>query len=493
MRQGRIWLVAGGRRGYSGAMTALDPDICRRARLSRDPRFDGEFFLAVTTTGIYCRPVCPARPPREENVRYYRSAAEAAQAGFRPCLRCRPESAPLSPAWLGTDTTVRRAVSLIHEGYLNSHSSAELASRLGVGERYLRKLFQQKLGVSPGAVASTQRLHFAQKLLLETDLSMTDVAYASGFGSLRRFNSATRETFGCAAGELRRRPRPVRTGAGISLALGFRPPYDADQVLSLFRRHAVCGIESVTANTWNRSLRTSRGAAAVSVSAGRDCLELTIRLSDNRDLMALVALVRRMFDADAQPDDIGECLADDPLLAPHLENRPGVRSPVFASPFEACVRGVLGQQVSTTAARTLCADIVATADSRADLDGETVLLFPTPRQLLAVPDTALRMPRSRRDTLRRVCEYFEECSQLPGEQLLDGLANLRGIGPWTLDMVAMRGLGDPDRFPASDLGLVKVAAAGGIDNRRWLQERSERWRPWRSYAANLLWRNLGNG
>ncbi len=470
-------------------MNALDPTVCRRARLSRDPRFDGEFFLAVVTTGIYCRPVCPARPPREENVRYYRSAAEAAQAGFRPCLRCRPESAPWSPAWLGTDTTVRRALELIQAGFLNGHSLAQLADKLGIGERYLRKLFDQKLGVSPNAVAQTQRLHFAQKLILETDLSMTDVAFAAGYSSLRRFNSATRENFGCAASELRRRKQPRGRGPGIHLSLSARPPYDAASVLALFERHAVAGLEQVEAGCWRRALHTERGAALIEVRPGPRGIELVARLSDNRDLMPLIAQLRRMFDLDAQPLEIEDCLTQDPLLAPLATARPGVRSPVFASPFESCVRAILGQQVSTVAARTLCSAIVNAADCQAELDGEPIRVFPSPEALLAVPDTVLKMPGGRRQTLRAVCELFLD-KPAPSE-LLAALGTLRGVGPWTLDLVAMRGLGDPDRFPVSDLGLLR--AVGGSEDRKALLARSEHWQPWRSYAANLLWRSLGNG
>ncbi len=472
-------------------MNALDPTVCRRARLARDPRFDGVFFLGVVTTGIYCRPVCPARPPREENVRYYRSAAEAAQAGFRPCLRCRPESAPWSPAWLGTDTTVRRALELIHAGFLNGHSLAQLAERLGIGERYLRKLFDQKLGVSPNAVAQTQRLHFAQKLILETHLSMTEVAFAAGYSSLRRFNSATRANFGCAAGDLRRRKQPRGQGPGIHLKLSARPPYAAEDVLALFARHAVAGLERVEDGCWHRALRTERGAALASVSPGADGISLTLRMTDNRDLMPVIARLRRMFDLDAQPTEIEDCLSADPLLAPLIEQQPGVRSPVFASAFESCVRSILGQQVSTVAARGLCAAIVAAAGCRAEVDGESVQLFPTPAALLAVPDSVLKMPGSRRQTLRAVCELF--AADPAPVDLLEDLGALRGVGPWTLDLVAMRGLGDPDRFPASDLGLVKAAASGGVEDRKLLLARSEHWQPWRSYAANLLWRSLGNG
>lgn len=476
-------------------MTELDPTICRRARLARDHRFDGEFFLAVKTTGIYCRPVCPARPPRESNVSYFRSAAEAAHAGYRPCLRCRPESAPMSPAWMGTDTTLKRALDLIHEGYLNDHTVGRLAARLGVGERYLRKLFQQKLGVAPTTVAQTQRLHFAQKLLLETELSITQVAFASGFGSLRRFNSATRSAFGCAPGELRRR-RVGSGGEGITLSLTYRPPYDWEGVLGLFARHAVAGIESVNANTYQRQLRTVHGAAVIAVKTARTrdrhCLELQLRLTDNRDLMPLVAQVRRMFDLDAQPTDIASCLTADPLLLPLLDRYPGIRSPTVASPFESSVRAILGQQVSTQAARRMCAEIVAAADERHDIGGESLQLFPSPRGLAELPDTVLRMPGSRRNTLRAVCEFFDGADAADSDAVLTGLAQIKGIGPWTVALVSMRGYGRPDHFPDSDLGLVK-AAESLSGSPAPLRTRSYNWQPWRSYAANLLWRSLNHG
>ena len=468
-------------------MHALDPTVCRRARLARDRRFDGEFFLAVITTGIYCRPVCPARPPREENVRYFRSAAEAAQAGFRPCLRCRPESAPWSPAWLGTDTTVRRALALIMEGFLNQAPLSALADRLGVGERYLRKLFQQKLGVSPTAVAQTQRLHLAQKLVLETELPMTDVAFAAGFSSLRRFNSATREAFGCAPGELRRAPRKA-PGSGLALSLTFRPPYDWQGVHALFSRHAVEGLDSVNDGSWTRALRTPGGAAVVTIrQGGSDHLLAELKLSDNRELMIVIAQLRRMFDLDAQPQDISEGLATDPALAPLLHEHPGLRSPVFATPFESCIRAVVGQQISTVAARTQLGSLVAAVGSQAEIEGRPTTLFPTPGEFLEIDDEVFRMPRSRRQTLRAVAELFAA-----GEPDQEALAAVRGIGPWTLDLVAMRGHGDPDRFPVSDLGLVKAAEAQGI-TRRELPARSQHWQPWRSYAANLLWRSLSHG
>ena len=281
-------------------MQTLDPTICRKARLSRDPRFDGQFFLAVTSTGIYCRPICPARPPRERNVRYYRTAAEAAQSGYRPCLRCRPESAPDSPAWRGTSTTVQRALCLIGEGALNEQSMGDLSARLGVGERYLRKLFQQQLGVSPSAVAQTQRVHFAQKLLLETQLPISDIAWASGFGSLRRFNAASQQRFGCSPGQLRRKnQRRKLPGGSIELQLSYRPPYDWEGVLAFFQRHALNGIESVEAGCYRRNLQKLRmgedqGQVRVRQHPRKHALTLELDLPDPGQLMWVTARIRRM-------------------------------------------------------------------------------------------------------------------------------------------------------------------------------------------------------
>ena len=473
-------------------MQQIDPHICRQARLSRDPRFDGEFFLAVTTTGIYCRPVCPARPPREQNVRYFRTAAEASQEGFRPCLRCRPESAPLSPAWQGTATTVGRALQLINEGYLNSNSLSRLADRLGVGERYLRKLFEAQLGASPNTVAQTQRLHFAQKLLLETSLPVTDIAFASGFGSVRRFNSATRENFGCAAGELRRKRTAPGKQAGIELELSYRPPYDWEGVLGFFGRHAVEGIESVSDGCYQRMLRTDSGPAHIKVSQHRNknALQLQLTMADSRDLMPVVATVRRMFDLDAQPEEIAEHLAGDKALRPLLRKWPGIRSPVVPSVFESAIRAILGQQVSIQAARRLCANLAQASDSYLVQDGEHIPVFPLPQQLLALPDDLFPMPRTRRNTLRAVCEYFSSGAEGDMDTVLAELLALPGVGPWTTTMLGMRGFGDPDRFPLTDLGILKAARALEELDKPELLNRIDSWRPWRSYAANLLWRTL---
>ena len=466
----------------TGNAIALDPEACRRARLARDPRFDGEFFLAVRTTGIYCRPVCPARAPSECNVTYFRSAAQAAGAGYRPCLRCRPESAPDSPAWVGTSTTVRRALGLIREGALNDGRLGALAARLGVGERYLRKLFQRELGASPRDVALNQRLLFARKLLAETGMPITDVAFAAGFGSVRRFNSAVREQFRATPGELRARRKPGDGNAVIRLQLHYRPPYDWAGVIGFFRRHAVAGVETVGDDSYQRTITAGgRGTIRVSPLPGRNALQLALELPDHSQLMPVVARVRRMFDLDANPAVVHAALAADHQLAPLLERYPGIRSPLHWTPFEAAVRAIVGQQVSTLAARTTCSNLAAAAA----VPGESPT-FPPASALAALDAGHFPMPGRRRDALQTLCRAYagrEEALDL------EALATFRGVGPWTLAMVALRGFGDPDIFPAGDLGLERAWQAlspGPLP----LHSSAAGWRPWRAYAASLLWRSL---
>jgi AraC family transcriptional regulator of adaptative response / DNA-3-methyladenine glycosylase II len=477
-------------------MQELDPATCRKARLSRDPRFDGQFFLAVTSTGIYCRPICPARPPRESNVRYFRTAAEAAHSGFRPCLRCRPESAPDSPAWAGTSTTVQRALRLIGEGALNEQTTAQLSARLGVGERYLRKLFQQQIGVSPSVVAQTQRVHFAQKLLLETSLPVSDIAFASGFGSLRRFNAACLEKFGCSTSALRGRARAARTtGGGILLQLSYRPPYDWEGTLGFFQRHAIEGIESADTDCYQRNLYLDGeyGRIRVRPHPRKNALELELDLPNPAQLMRVVARVRRMFDLDANPADIGASLGQQALLKPLLKSFPGVRSPSHWSLFESSVRAVVGQQVSVAAARGVCSRLARACSDQDDDAGTHMLTFPRPDALLQLADAELPMPGSRKRTLRSVCTYFNTPPGPGDDDPREALLAVPGIGPWTVAMLGMRGLGDPDVFPSGDLGLLRAAqsTAGHEDlNQRQLVKQMQSCKPWRSYAANLLWRSL---
>ncbi|MEH6636028.1 MAG: AlkA N-terminal domain-containing protein [Halioglobus sp.] len=469
--------------GDSALPTELDPETCRRARLSRDPRFDGEFFLGVRTTGIYCRPICPARSPAEKNVSYYHSSIQAAQAGYRPCLRCRPESAPDSPAWKGTSTTVQRALQLIKQGALNDGSLQDLAARLGIGERYLRKLFERELGASPQAVALNQRLLFAKKLLAETSLPIIDVAFAAGFGSVRRFNSAVRSQFNLTPGDLRTRRAASATQGGMRLQLQYRPPYDWAGIISFFSRHAIAGAETVTPDSYQKNLQLNGLPASIRVSPlrGKHALQLELQLADHSLLMPVVARVRRMFDLDANPGMIRDTLGQDPLLAPLLNDGADIRAPGHWSLFESSIRAIVGQQVSTVAARSICGRLAATTSA----DPQHIV-FPTAAAIAALDDSHFPMPGRRRDTLRSLCTQF---SGREDELDLTALAALKGVGPWTVAMVAMRGSGDPDIFPPKDLGLVNAwKTLSGEDTP--LQDHSIHWRPWRAYAANLLWRSL---
>lgn len=465
----------------------LDPEACRRARQARDPRFDGEFFVAVTSTGIYCRPVCPARLPAERNVRYFRLAAQAAQSGFRPCLRCRPETAPGSPAWLGSSATVQRALRLIQGGALDDGGSvAGLAARLGIGPRYLLKLFRRELGVSPSDVVQHQRLLLARHLIVESALPLTDIAFAAGFGSVRRFNSAVRASFGVAPGEMRRRRGTRSSGStssrgggsdsGMALTLRYRPPYDWPGVLAFFARHAVAGLEAVEDGVYRRRLPEG-GTLCVRDLPGAAALRVSFDLPRPRPLQPLVSGLRRMFDLDANPEAVAGALGADPLLAPLLARFPGLRCPGHFGVWEAAVRAVVGQQISTRAAARICAGFSARCG-----DG-----FPPAAALAALPDDAFPMPARRRETLRGLAQRHaaEGDDGLAG----DALAALPGIGPWTCAMVDLRGRGLPDAFPATDLGVLQAWEKLGL-SRRELTARAGHWSPFRGYAASLLWRSL---
>ncbi|MEH6611500.1 MAG: AlkA N-terminal domain-containing protein [Halioglobus sp.] len=466
------------------ATIELDREICRQARLSRDRRFDGEFFLAVSTTGIYCRPICPARQPAERNVSYFRHAAQAAQAGFRPCLRCRPETAPNSPAWLGTHTTVSRALDLIRAGALNGEGSLDtLAARMGIGERYLRKLFQRDLGLSPLEVAQNQRLLLAKQLLAETTLPLTDVAFAAGFNSVRRFNSAIRDAFDKSPGELRK--SPARVGEPIEIELHYRPPYDWQGVTGFFCRHAIPGVEQAGPNSYQRNIRVNgqTGHFSVTPMKNKTALKLSLSLPALQPLMPLIARIRRMFDLDANPQAIEAALSISPILGKLLAARPGIRAPGAWSAEESAVRAIIGQQVSTAAACNIGARFARACASASD---DSALTYPRARDIAKLGDDQFPMPASRRDTLRRLGELQSGDSE---EIELDELAALRGVGPWTTNMAAMRGLGEPDVFPTADLGLINAWKQLGKDQAE-LKDVQNAWRPWRSYAANLLWRSL---
>jgi AraC family transcriptional regulator of adaptative response / DNA-3-methyladenine glycosylase II len=472
----------------------LDQAALDRARISRDPRFDGKFFIAVTTTGVYCRPVCPAPSPKQKNVRYYASAAAAAEAGFRPCLRCRPEAAPGTPAWLGASAVVRRALGLIQNGALDDISVDALATRVGLGARHLNRLFTQHVGASPLAVAQTRRLHFAKRLLDETDLPITQIALASGFGSLRRFNDAFQKTYQRAPRELRRSGRRA-AGAGeeIVMRFAYRPPYDWAHVRDFLATRAMPGVERVDARGYARTLASGGGCALICMRALEDqnALELRVRGAAAADLFQISAAARRVFDLAADPASIAASFRGDKLLAPLIKARPGLRIPGAWDPFECAVRAVLGQQVSVAAARTLAARLVARAGAPIGGDDGLTHLFPAPAALAAANLDGLGITGARvaaLHALSRAVAAGELSFAMSADEFTTKLASLPGFGVWTAQYIALRALGEPDAFPSGDLVLRRMAGDGAPLTARALDERAEHWRPWRGYAVMHLWR-----
>jgi AraC family transcriptional regulator of adaptative response / DNA-3-methyladenine glycosylase II len=445
----------------------LDHDACYRAVCLRDARFDGRFFTGVKTTGIYCRPICPARTPRSENVTFYLTAAAAQEAGFRPCLRCRPETAPDLGAWRGTSNTVSRALALIELGGLDEAPVDDLASRLGVGERQLRRLFRQHLGASPVAVAQTRRVLLAKQMIHETRLPMAEIAFASGFGSVRRFNETFQALFGRAPGELRRASRPdVSAGPSgeISLLLRYHPPYDWPAMLEFLRRRAIPGIELVTASRYARSvqLNGAQGTVSVELAAG-NALRATVRFAKLSALPTIIARLRRVFDLAADPIPIAAHLAKDPALAPLVKARPGLRLPGAWDGFELAIRAVLGQQITVGAAVRLAGRLVEVHGERlAEPDGDLTHVFPRPEALTTADLTSIGMPRSRAAALSAVAaaaiadpHLFDATSGL--DDAIRRLRSIRGVGEWTAQYIALRQLREPDAFPAADLGLIRAA------------------------------------
>ncbi len=477
----------------------LDRRVCDRARRSRDARFDGRFFIAVTTTRIYCRPICPARSPKDEHVRYFPTAAAAEAAGFRPCLRCRPEASPGTPAWAGTSAIVSRAVRLIGDGALNDEGVDALAARVGVTARHLRRLFLRHLGATPLDVALTRRAHFAKKLLDETSLRVGDIAFAAGFGSLRRFNGHIRRTYARTPTELRRigrRPGPVGPGddrASYTFRLAYRPPYDWDHVLGFLAARATPGVESVADGHYRRTitLHGQHGVIDVSRDERHRSLVLGVRFPDPRALLTIVERVRRMFDLAAAPDVIAEHLRGDRLLRAPLARHPGIRTPGAWDPFELAVRAILGQQISVRAATTIAGRLASMFGTTLANPSNLSNVFPTPAQLAAANLERAGVMPSRaaaiRALARRVVDGtfgFDACGH--GDEAVAALTGIPGIGRWTAEYIAMRAFGEPDAFPTGDLVLRRAA---GDCSPRELDARADAWRPWRSYAVMLLWQD----
>jgi AraC family transcriptional regulator of adaptative response / DNA-3-methyladenine glycosylase II len=481
----------------------LDRAACDRARQSRDARFDGRFFIAVVTTKIYCRPICPARSPNDQNVRYYPTAAAAETAGFRPCLRCRPEASPGTPAWFGTSSVVSRALRMIGDGALDRESVDRFADRLGVTSRHLRRLFVQHLGATPIDVALTRRVQSAKKLLDETQLPFSQVAIAAGFGSLRRFNGEMRRTYArtptqlrrlaclagarSPAGERRRAKRPIAESDCYRFRLCYRPPYDWESLIAFLSARATPGVEFVDRSGYRRTIAINgkSGSIAIAPVEGAPVLSLEVRFADANMLLSIVERAKRMFDVAADPAVIAEQLSVDPLLRRACSAHGGIRVPGAWDPFELAVRAILGQQISVRAATTIAGRVAARWGSPATAADGLDRLFPSPAQLQDARIEDAGVIASRAGAIRALAHAV--CSgtlTFDGPAVVDALRAIPGIGEWTAQYIAMRALNEPDAFPSGDLVLRRMA---GNCSARELDAKSERWRPWRSYAVMLLW------
>ena len=481
-----------------------DADACYRAVKARDRRFDGVFYTAVRTTGIYCRPSCPAVTPRRANVSFFRTAAGAQGAGYRACRRCLPDATPGSPRWDVAADVADRAMRLISDGVVEREGVEGLADRLGYSSRQLHRVLSQEYAAGPLALARSRRAQTARVLIETSDLSFTDVAFAAGFASVRQFNDTVREVYATTPSDLRDRAGS-RRAAGASGVLrtrvAVREPFAADDLHHFLAVHAVQGLEAVGPGWYERAVRLPHGPGVVRVELGVEpgdrpegLVPCTFTLADARDLAPALERTRRLLDADCDPVAVDEALAEDDVLRDLVRARPGLRVPGQLDGAETAVQTVLGQQVSLASARTATARLVQAYGEPLDLAGthEVTRLFPTPARLAQVdpedPD-ALRMPRARARALTTLARALDD-----GTVQLDrsadrgatraAMTGLRGIGPWTADYVAMRALGDPDAFLPTDIGVRNAARSLGLDD---VVGRSEQWRPWRSYALMRLW------
>jgi AraC family transcriptional regulator, regulatory protein of adaptative response / DNA-3-methyladenine glycosylase II len=493
-----------------------DPDTCYQAMQSRDARFDGWFYVAVSSTGIYCRPSCPAVTPKRRNVAFYPTAAAAQAAGYRACLRCRPDASPGSPEWNLRADVAGRAMRLIADGVVDREGVDGLARRLAYSPRQLRRLLQAELGAGPLGLTRAQRAHTARLLIETTELPFADVAFAAGFASLRQFNDTIRAVFVRTPREMRRRaqarpaghardaPRRQARGAGdvrstpgltsLVLRLPYRAPLDATGLLAFLAERAVPGVEEVDGLVYRRTLRLPHGSGVVELGPATGHIAGRLSLADLRDLGAAVARCRALFDLDADPQAIDAVLSADPLLAPLVRRAPGKRVPGAADGAEIAVRAVLGQQVSVASARGTAARIVASlGEPLAQPLGSLTHLFPTPEALAEADPALLPVPAARAATIRTLAAALAgaRIALGPGadrDETRRRLLEIPGVGPWTAEYVAMRALADTDAFPATDLGVVRSLSALGVEGgAKAAAALSERWRPWRAYAVMHLW------
>lgn len=483
-----------------------DTERCVRAVQSKDARFDGWFYTAVLTTRIYCRPSCPVVPPKPENMTFYPSAAACQQAGFRACKRCRPDTSPGSPEWNQRADLVARAMRLVADGTVDREGVPGLARRLGYSTRQIERQLLAELGAGPLALARAQRAQTARLLIETTALPMAEIAFAAGFASIRTFNDTVREVFALAPSDLRERAArkpgalPVPTGdpAGtpgvLALRLPFRAPLNPDNLFGHLAATAVPGVEEWRDGAYRRTLRLPYGHGFVGLTPAPDHIACRLTLSDLRDLPVAISRCRRMLDLDADPVAVDEQLREDPVLAPLVDKAPGRRVPRTVDEAEFAVRAVLGQQVSTAAARTHAARLVtAHGEPVDDPEGGLTHLFPSPEALADLDPESLAMPRTRRTTFTTLVRQLADGSLHLGvdsdwEDTRARLLALPGFGPWTVDVIGMRALGDPDAFLPTDLGIRRAAQELGLPSTpAALTARAAAWRPWRAYAVQYLW------
>ncbi|SCF62409.1 AlkA N-terminal domain-containing protein [Streptomyces sp. Ncost-T10-10d] len=475
-----------------------DTERCVRAVQSKDSRFDGWFFTAVLTTRIYCRPSCPVVPPKVENMTFYPSAAACQQAGFRACKRCRPDTSPGSPEWNARADSVARAMRLIRDGVVDREGVPGLAARLGYSARQIERQLLAELGAGPLALARAQRAQTARLLIETTGLPMAEVAFAAGFSSIRTFNDTVREVFALAPGELRSRAArsatPSPTPGVIALRLPYRAPLNPTNLFGHLAATAVPGVEEWRDGAYRRTLTLRYGHGTVALSPHPDHIVCRLSLTDPRDLTLAISRCRWLLDLDADPVAVDEQLRADPLLAPLVDKAPGRRVPRTVDGAEFAVRAVLGQQVSTAAARTHAARLVTAHGLPVDdPEGGLTHLFPTPEALAALDPEQLALPRSRRTTLTTLVGALADGTLRLGtdtdwEKARAELTALPGFGPWTVEVITMRALGDPDAFLPTDLGIRRAAGQLGLPSTpAALTARAAAWRPWRAYAVQYLW------
>jgi AraC family transcriptional regulator of adaptative response / DNA-3-methyladenine glycosylase II len=491
----------------------LNSEVCERARISRDPRFDGLFFIGVKSTGIYCRPVCKVRLPLAKNIDFYPSAAAAAEAGFRPCLRCRPETAPGTPAWSGTRAVVNRALRLIGEGVLDTCSVEKLADRLGMTDRHLRRLFMEHLGASPKAIAQTRRMHFAKSLLDTSALSIIDIALASGYGSVRRFNDHFKNSYGKSPRELRGK-KCLEKSEELTFNLGYRPPYNWKFIIDFLSKRAIPGIEWVCDEAYLRVFQLDGELGWLQVEHRREHNKLVCRVSFPKvtSLGLIKEKVKRIFDIDANPAEITHSLSKESGMNKMLDDCGYLPVPGCWDPFEVSIRAIIGQLVSVSGAMTTMKKLVREYGEKVDVDlpknnpgllvqGQDVYLFPKAEVLCDIDYQRVPLSRAKIAAIEGLAKAVVDGSiqfdlSVDPEELLKRLLGITGIGPWTAGYIALRALNDPDAFLSGDLVVRQVVTdierKSSLIAIKDLEIFSEQWRPWRAYALMQLW-NRANG